>query len=30
LEVLMAGAGLPDLLREAVAACVRRSKELGA
>lgn len=30
LDVLLAGGGLPDLMREAVAAAVRRSKELGA
>lgn len=30
LDVLLAPGGLPDLLREAVAAAVRRSKELGA
>jgi pyrroline-5-carboxylate reductase len=30
LEVLMGDSGLPPLLRDAVAACVRRSKELGA
>jgi pyrroline-5-carboxylate reductase len=30
LDVLLADGGLPDLMREAVAAAVRRSKELGA
>ena len=29
LEVLLADGGFPDLLREAVAAAARRSKELG-
>jgi pyrroline-5-carboxylate reductase len=30
LDVLLAAGGLPDLLREAVAAAARRSRELGA
>ena len=30
LNVLLGGHGLPTLLREAVAAAIRRSKELGA
>jgi hypothetical protein len=29
LEILMEEGGLPDLLRAAVAAAIRRSKELG-